>query len=142
MCTLRENAPPLLYFFLVVVVAILSSVKKHPPPCSRWNQSAFLSFRSTVGKSFHEDKEQEKGGRQWKWSAGVDDSVLFHMDVFHLFFFSLFPPLLWVPYLTFSVLPHPCPRPNRERLKPLPSSCSFFPHLLTSNKKKRMTERS
>lgn len=92
LCMLRENAPPLLYFFLVVVVVILSSVKKHPPPCSRWNQSAFLSFRSMVGKSFSKDKEQKKGGRQWKWSAGEDDSVLFHMDVFHLFFFSLFPP--------------------------------------------------
>lgn len=45
-------------FFLAVVVTILSSAKKHPH--SRWNQSPFLSFRSSVGKSLCKEKEKER----------------------------------------------------------------------------------
>lgn len=122
----RKCSSSLVLFFLVVV-AILSSVKK--PPRSRWNQSASLSFRSSVGKGLRKDKRARAGGRQRKRTAGDDDSALFYLGVFHLFFSSLFPPLC-LPYLTNS----PSRSRQTERKKPLPSFCSFSS--LTSNKKK------
>lgn len=46
-------------------------------------------FQLLVGKSLREDKSAREGGRQWKRTAGNDDSAFFYMDVFHLFFSSL-----------------------------------------------------
>jgi len=82
-------------FFLAVVVTILSSAKKHPH--SRWNQSPFLSFRSSVGKSLCKEKEKE---REWGGVNGLLRKMTqrISVDVFHLFFSSLFPSL-YLPYL-------------------------------------------
>lgn len=52
---------------------------------SRWNQSAFLSFHSLLGRVCVRTKSR-MGGSQWKRSAEGDDSALFFMDVFHLSF--------------------------------------------------------
>lgn len=118
--------PPLLCFFFLIVVAILSSVKK--PPRSRWNQSTFLSFRSLLGKSLCKDKDQEReevsGNRQL---GKMTQRFFTRMSFFFFFFFiSLFPPL-YFPYLTFSFLPHPCPRQNQERKSLFPPSVLSHP---------------
>lgn len=128
----RKCSSSIVLFFLVVV-AILSSVKK--PPRSRWNQSAFLSFRSSVGKSLRKDKEQEREGGGGNRTAGEDDSALFLHGCFS--FVLLFTPLC-LPYLTFSVLPHPRSHQNWEKeassLLPFFSSIFPLPDLLTRKK--------
>lgn len=135
-CICREKCSSSCVLFFLVVVAILSSVKKPPPPRSRWNQSASLSFRSSVGKSLREDKRAVEGGRQWKRTAEKDDSALFLHGCFS--FVLLFHSSLLSAFLISHSLSSPTPvHVWTERKKPLPSFCSFNPPpRLTSNKKK------
>lgn len=123
-CVERENVPPPVLFFLTVV-AILSSVKK--PPRSRWNQSASLSFRSSVGKSLREDKEQE---REEGGGNGQLGKMTQHFSTWMFFICSPLPSSL--PSLSSNILSPPPPLFKAERKKPLPSFRSFNSHLLTS----------
>lgn len=116
----RKCSSSLVLFFLVVV-AILSSVKK--PPRSRWNQSAPLSFHSSVGKSLYKDKEQKREGGSGNGQLGKMTQRFSTWMFFICSFFTLPSSLLSLS----SIL---CPPPPmfaskvREK-KPLPSFRSF-----------------
>lgn len=127
----QSKCPSSLVLFFLVVMLILffseetSSLHVEPKRLSHF--SAPRWGRICVGTK---RKRKRKGGRQWKRAAGEDDSALFYMDVFCS--------SLCFSYLTLSVLPHPCPRPNREKKKPLPSFHTFTSHLLTSNRERKL----
>lgn len=127
-----------LVLFLLVVVAILSSVKKTPLTQDGTKAPLSVSASQWGRVCVRTKKEQKREGGQWKRTAGGDDSALFYMDVSHLFFSSLFPPL-W-PSLSNILCPPPPPvLVKSERKKPLPSFCSFFssPWPPAREKKKR-----
>lgn len=127
----RKCSSSLVLFFLVVVT-ILSSVKK--PPRSRWNQSAFLSYPSSVGEEFALGQRAREEGRRWNWTAGENDSVF---STWMFFICSLHSSCL--PYLTHSVLPHPCTRQKlQERSFFPPSVLSIHPCWPNKEKKAQM----
>lgn len=111
-----------------------------PTPRSRWNQSAFLSFRSLVGKSLCEDK-RARGGRETveigSWGRWL--SAFLHGCFSFVLLFTL-PSSL--PSLSNILCPPPPLSTSKlSEKKPPPSFGSYNSHLLTSNKKKKNPER-
>lgn len=140
---LRKQFLVLLLFFLAVG-PVLSSVKKpyNSLTHSRWNQNDFLILHFLVWKSLCKWGKKATE-RYWeKCDEGISGNAeegrwlsSFYMDVFHLLFSSLFPPLC-LPYLTFSVLlPTSSTSKPRQRKKHLPSFPSLNFYMQTSVRK-------
>lgn len=114
-CICREKCSSSCVLFFLVVVAILSSVKKPPPPSLQMEPKRLSQFPLLSGEEFAWGQKSSRGREAvetdgWeRWLSAFSTWMFFICSSF-----SLFPPLC-LPYLTFSVLPHPFSRLNWEK---------------------------
>lgn len=83
LCVLREK------MFLLPCAFLLNSSGhtffSEETPSLKMEPKRLSQFPLLSGEEFARGQRAREGGRQWKRTAGEDDSALFYMDVFHLF---------------------------------------------------------